>query len=215
MALSEAVLDPLVARTAAATIAILYVAGVVIVQRQGVCPIRRSTGVRAMDNPPRAAQLAWEATFLLPNLYPCGVALVPAWTYGTWLNFAFPFDSFAQGIGLAVWALGGGLAVWSARTLGRFMVVDIVVLEDHELITRGPYARIRHPTYAAVMCMLAGLALLFLSYVLAAFSVVAIVLANYRARKEERLLGSAAGFGDAYRAYMARTGRFLPGVRRA
>ena len=207
-------LDPFVARTVAGLIALLYIVGVILIQCQGKSPIGRSHEFRAKDNPPRALQALWEATFLIPNLYPFGVALLPAWTYGTWMNVAFPFDFVAQLVGLLLWGLGGGLAIWSARVLGRYMVVEIGVQKDHELITAGPYARIRHPTYVAVMCMLGGLALLFLSTVLAAFFVLGAFLANYRARKEERLLASEAGFGDAYRVYMARTGRFLPRLRR-
>jgi len=204
------VLDPLVVRAVAAGIAVAYVVGVAYVQRRGRLPVGRASEFRAEDSPPEALQLLWEAAFLLPNLYPFAVAIAPAWTYGTVLNVAFPFDAAAQVAGLAVWLFGGALAVWSAQALGRHMIVQIAVVRDHELITAGPYARVRHPTYLAVMCMVGGLALFFLSIVLLAFFVLAVALANYRARKEERLLSSERGLGQRYRDYMARTGRFLP-----
>ena len=203
-------LDPLVVRAVAAGIAFVYIGGVVYVQRRGRVPIGRPSEFRAEDSPPEVLQLLWEAAFLLPNLYPFAVAVVPAWTYGTVLNVAFPFDAPAQAAGLGVWLAGGVLVVWSAQSLGRHMIVQIAVVKDHELITAGPYARIRHPTYLAVVCMVGGLALFFLSAVLLAFLVLAVALANYRARKEERPLSSERGFGPRYREYMARTGRFLP-----
>ncbi len=139
--------------------------------------------------------------------------MVPSLVYETNLNIAFPFDTYVQGIGLAVWAVGGLLVVWSGRVLGRFMVVQIAVATDHRLVQEGPYGRIRHPTYAGAMAIAIGEALLFLSLPLAAIAVLIVIIANYRARKEERLLASPAGFGEAYGAYVMRTGRFLPRLR--
>ncbi len=206
-------LDSVLVRAAAATIAVAYLAGVLFVQRRGRMPFGRPAEFRAQDNPPEALQLLWEATFLLPNLYPFAVAVFPAWTYGTVLTLAFPFDSIAQVLGLVAWLLGGALAVRCANTLGRHMIVQIAVVKDHELIETGPYARVRHPTYVAVMGMVGGLAVFFLSAPLLALFALAVILANYRAGKEERLLSSDQGFGERYRAYMARTGRFLPRLR--
>ena len=207
------VLDPILVRAVAAGIAIAYVAGVVFVQARGRLPIGRRSEFRLEDSPPKALQLLWEAAFLLPNLYPFAAALLPAWTYGTVLNFSFPLDAVAQLFGLGLWCFGGALALWSAKVLGRHMIVQIAVVQDHELITTGPYARVRHPTYLAVMCMVGGLALFFLSSVLGLFFLLAVALANYRARKEERLLSSEQGFGQRYCEYLARTGRFLPRLR--
>ena len=177
---------------------------------------RRSRGsrpldFRAEDSPPSALQILWGLSFLVPTfIYPLAVVLAPSLTYGTALNFAFPFDAPFQLLGLALSAVGGGLILWSERTLGRFMVIRIGVARDHELITAGPYARVRHPTYAGVQLAVIGLTLAFLSDVLLAFAILAVILANYRAQKEEGLLASPVGFGERYRQYMARTGRFLP-----
>ena len=203
-------LDPLVVRIVAAGIAVVYVAGVIFIRRRGCLPIGRPSEFRAEDSPPEILQLLWEVAFLLPNLYPFAVVVAPTWTYATILNTSFSFDAVAQVAGLGLWLFGGAMAVWSAQALGRHMTVRIAVMKDHELITTGPYARVRHPTYLAVMSMVGGLALFFLSAVLLAFLILAVVLANYRARKEERLLSSESGFGARYRDYMARTGRFLP-----
>ena len=205
------VLDALAIRILAVLMAVGVVGGVVAFVRGRRRP-RNRLDFRAEDSPPRALQALWAATFLLPNLYPFAVAVLPSLAYGTVLNFAFPMDSVFQVLGFFLWGAGGVLVLWGGRTLGRFVVIEIGVAKDHELITAGPYARIRHPMYSGVQCMAIGLTLVFLSDVLLAFAVLAVSLANYRARKEERLLASKEGFGETYRAYMARTGRFLPRV---
>ena len=59
-----------------------------------------------------------------------------------------------------------------------------------------------------------GTALVFRSYVLLGLSVMLMVTGRWWANAEERLLASAEGFGDVYRTYAARTGRFFPRLRR-
>lgn len=43
--------------------------------------------------------------------------------------------------------------------LGRLFTYHLAILRDHELVTDGPYAFVRHPGYAAVCATLVGLAL--------------------------------------------------------
>jgi protein-S-isoprenylcysteine O-methyltransferase Ste14 len=50
--------------------------------------------------------------------------------------------------------------------------------------------------------------------VLLGLSVMLMVTGRWWANAEERLLASAEGFGDVYRTYAARTGRFFPRLRR-
>lgn len=166
--------------------------------------------VRASDNPPAALQIAWPFLILAVSFSPLALAVAPDLAYGTTLNVSFPLDTVAQIVGFLLWGAGGSLVLWSRRVLGRFMVLEIAVTKDHELVRTGPYARIRHPTYAGAMAMSIGVAFFFLSYVLVALAIATIALAYYRARKEERLLSSPKGFGETYRAYIATTGQFLP-----
>ncbi len=142
-------------------------------------------------------------------LYPVLVVILPNLAYGTVLHFTFPFDTAFQVLGILLWVVGGGLILWCSRLLGPIMMTDGVV-ESHELVTRGPYAAIRHPVYTGHMLMALGAAALFLSYLLLVFALVTIVLAHVQARGEERLLASPEGFGEEYGTYMETTGRFLP-----
>jgi len=84
--------------------------------------------------------------------------------------------------------------------------------EPREIVTRGPYARIRHPFYASFLLVLvaAVLALPHVSTIIAlAWGVGALTLT---ARREERRL-LASPLGDEYRQLLARTGRFCPRLR--
>lgn len=168
--------------------------------------------VRASDNPPAALQIAWPFLILAVSFSPIAVVVAPDLAYGAPLTVAFPLDSAVQVAGFLLWGAGGLLMLWSRRTLGRFMVLEIAVTKDHELVRTGPYARIRHPTYAGAMAMAVGVAVLFLNIVLVGVTILVVFLANYRARKEERLLASPEAFAETYRAY-ATTGRFLPRTR--
>ena len=42
---------------------------------------------------------------------------------------------------------GGLIRVWCHRTLGRFFTWELSVKNDQRLITTGPYAIVRHPSY--------------------------------------------------------------------
>ncbi len=208
-------LDAAVIRVLAAFMSFGTVAGILAFSRGGAHVAGgRHTEWRAADNPPKVLQVVWPVVTFVPQVYPFLVAAVPEWAYEASPRFSFSGDSFAQVFGFLLWGLGGLLVLWSARTLGRFMVIQIAVATDHELVDRGPYAYIRHPTYTGAVCLALGMSLLFLSYALLAFTVVTVIIATYRARKEERLLASRAGLGETYREYMTRTGRFLPRLTR-
>ena len=77
------------------------------------------------------------------------------------------------------------------------------------LVTRGPYARVRHPSYTGLLMMFAALGVAFENYVSIALLLVPIVLAlARRISVEERALAGA--FGDDWTAYEARTRRLVP-----
>ena len=174
-------------------------------ERGGGSPLH----LRASTPVPRGVLVAWPVAQTVLLLYPVLVAAVPTVAYGTILNFSFPLDSAVQVLGILLWALGAFLLLWCSRLLGPIMTIDGVAV-GQELVTRGPFAVIRHPTYTAHILLALGATALFLSYVLLGVSLLTIVLARSLARHEEQLLASPEGFGEAYRGYMTETGRFLP-----
>jgi protein-S-isoprenylcysteine O-methyltransferase Ste14 len=90
------------------------------------------------------------------------------------------------------------------------MVPKAVLAKDHELITTGPFSKVRHPTYTSYIMINLGVTLFTLNLVLVIFLFFAIVTTYYKAMLEEELLASEKGFGQEYKNYMKRTGRFLP-----
>jgi len=107
------------------------------------------------------------------------------------------------GAGTVLLLVGVGLFAWCVRVMRR-------AWQRGELATTGPYARCRHPRYAAwTFLVVPGLCLMSGSWLL--LTVPAVMYAVTRlliGREEEEL---QARFGEAWRAYRERTGRFLPG----
>jgi protein-S-isoprenylcysteine O-methyltransferase Ste14 len=147
---------------------------------------------------------------LLPIVFMLLGATVPSWVYGTALNFSFNGAAFLQVASVFLFFSGLILLGTAYRTIGQLDKPRIEVLEKHELVTSGPYSRVRHPVYMGAMLMVLGSALLFLNVVLVVGFLAMIGIAYKKAILEEELLASEDGFGKAYRDYMQKTGRFLP-----
>jgi protein-S-isoprenylcysteine O-methyltransferase Ste14 len=145
--------------------------------------------------------------------WPIAVLVVPEYAYHWPATPDFSAESTLQVFGFLLAVVGGLLFYTSQRALGKFMTPVIEVREDHRLIESGPYRYVRHPVYTAIVAVACGFSLFFLSPIVAVIAAALFGMAQYRARVEERMLGSPEAFGEAYRAYMGRTGRFLPRIR--
>ncbi|RDX41662.1 ICMT-domain-containing protein [Lentinus brumalis] len=51
---------------------------------------------------------------------------------------------------------GGLIRVWCHRTLGRLFTWEMAVLDEHKLVTTGPYSFVRHPSYTGWLLVIAG-----------------------------------------------------------
>ena len=111
-------------------------------------------------------------------------------------------------IGAVLAIVGGAFAVWAGRTLGRSLTPfpkPVVA----GLVTRGPFAIVRHPIYTGGLGLFVGYSLFV--------SVPALVLTGAllgvwagKIRVEERLLGDVYDEYDAYRRRVRR--RLIPFV---
>ena len=91
-------------------------------------------------------------------------------------------------------------ASWSAR---------LEIKDEQKLIDHGLYAKVRHPMYTGVLIGGIGQARLLHNWLAGPATFIAGVLfVVFRVPAEERML--LDHFGDAYRSYMARTGRIIP-----
>ena len=78
----------------------------------------------------------------------------------------------------------------------------------HRLAATGLYARMRHPQYVGFILIMSGFLPQWPTLLTLAMFPVLVVMYACLGRAEERAM--AREFGDAYRAYAARTPRYLP-----
>jgi protein-S-isoprenylcysteine O-methyltransferase Ste14 len=211
--LRRGVLGFLELEIAAALTFVATVAVVLVGLGRRARPTRR-VRVVAKREPPLWTEVLWVLGAVEAVFWPIGFFLLPQLAYH-WPPFPdFPGSVGFQIAGVFLAVLGGLLFTSGARALGTQMTPAIQVQEGHRLLQEGPYRYIRHPVYTAILTIALGQTLLFLSPLAALLFVILLALAVYRARLEEELLRSPEAFGATYDAYIARTGRFLPRLRR-
>jgi len=97
---------------------------------------------------------------------------------------------------------------WVFNNLGNNVSPSVATRSQHQLVTSGPYRWIRHPLYTMGMVSYVSFAMLSANWAIAVLSLAVFVILNIRLPQEEA--GLIEKFGDEYREYMQRTGRFLP-----
>lgn len=123
--------------------------------------------------------------------------------------FAIDLSPVLQYAGLAVAAAGAAFAAWAMWSLGRSYGIRMDVFAGHTLVTRGPYALVRHPMYLGIVLFHAGATLALESpLLLAATGLVVVPYTALRIAAEERVLCDA--FGDEYARYQRRVRPLLP-----
>ena len=113
--------------------------------------------------------------------------------------------------GVLLFVAGLLLRWWSIITLGRFFTVDVTIERDHELVERGPFRVVRHPSYTGVLLAFVGLALTLGNW--AALLVILLPIGTafiHRMNVEENALSDA--LGTQYADYTRRTKRLVPFV---
>jgi protein-S-isoprenylcysteine O-methyltransferase Ste14 len=123
-----------------------------------------------------------------------------------------PLPTQLRWAGVAVSAICVSGTWWIFRTLGLNITRTSKTRENATLVTTGPYRFVRHPFYVNVAIAFASLSVVTRSWWFVVWIVPALALLAIRTRKEEANL--EARFGDAWRAYAARTGRFVPRLAR-
>jgi protein-S-isoprenylcysteine O-methyltransferase Ste14 len=110
--------------------------------------------------------------------------------------------------GLALVGLGTAVNITGRFALGQNWGNQVIIYEDHKLVTRGVYRIVRHPLYAGLIWMFAGASLVFQNWLaLAATMLIFFPGVYYRGKQEEKVL--AAQFPD-YVEYRNHTGMFFP-----
>ena len=127
----------------------------------------------------------------------------------SWSRLALP--DWLRWLGAFVALSSIPLVAWTHRALGRQYSAEFAIQEDHVLVTTGPYAKIRHPMYTALNMFSLSMALMTSDLLVLLFAFLEILPFPWIAREEELVLLET--FGEEYREYMMRTGRFFPRIR--
>jgi protein-S-isoprenylcysteine O-methyltransferase Ste14 len=141
------------------------------------------------------------------------VASVAAGSYIAiyWPAATLPFRKMFAFVAVVLFVAGIILRWWAIIALGRFFTVDVTIEKDHELIERGPFHVVRHPSYAGVLLAFVGFALSLRNW--AALLVILLPIGAafiHRMNVEEEALSRA--LGAYYTQYMKRTKRLVPFV---
>jgi protein-S-isoprenylcysteine O-methyltransferase Ste14 len=114
-------------------------------------------------------------------------------------------------LGALLYFPGMGLMLWARQALGKnYFVSDALgaqLFAEHQLITSGPYAFIRHPMYSGLFLAALGALLLYFTWTTVFFACFAPML-SVRARREEAAL--ADEFGAQWLEYCQRVPAFFP-----
>jgi protein-S-isoprenylcysteine O-methyltransferase Ste14 len=118
-------------------------------------------------------------------------------------------DPWLAALGLVLFGLGLGFAIWARVHIGRNWGSPMTQKVDPELVTSGPYRLVRHPIYSGILVAGLGTAVALSWTWLAAVGVAAIYFI-YSATVEERYLTEQ--FPDTYPAYKRSTKMLVPFV---
>lgn len=126
-----------------------------------------------------------------------------------WIDaFSFPLPVGLRWAGFALGLLSVAFWTWTQVELDTQWSAQLQLTKSHHLVTTGPYARLRHPLYTGMLGWCVALGLLTANWIFVGLAVLFIGGLVWRVPKEEQMMLEA--FGDEYRAYMQRTGRFFP-----
>ena len=169
----------------------------------------------------KAGRAAGSASQLLRSslFYFLASALFLGISYLGWIRIPWNISPQARlwmlTIGSFLFFPGMALLLWARLTLGQNYFVStamgVQLFAEHQLVTKGPYAIIRHPMYVGLTLAAWGALLIYFTWTTVYFAVFAPLLA-FRALREEQAL--SAEFGEQWRDYRKRVPPFIPRFRR-
>ncbi len=125
-----------------------------------------------------------------------------------------PFETvawFGQVIGIIFLAAGVFLRFWGIIHLKSQFTRYVTVREGDEIVSTGPYRKLRHPLYTGLFLITLGMALFFGSIIAAVVGGIAMIWALLqRINYEEELL--IEKFGPDYEQWMKQRARLIPFV---
>ncbi|MDG5472918.1 isoprenylcysteine carboxylmethyltransferase family protein [Jeotgalibacillus sp. ET6] len=112
-------------------------------------------------------------------------------------------------LGFLLFLTGVILRFWGITHLKAQFTRHVTVRDGDEIVSSGPYRRLRHPLYTGLLFIAVGMALYFTSLIAAvAGGLLTGFMLLKRIRYEEKLL--VEKFGPDYEKWMSRRARLLP-----
>lgn len=137
-------------------------------------------------------------------LSPFVYLLNPQWM--AWSKIGLP--EWARWFGFGFGIIVVGLIYWLFTSIGSGITPVSATRKEHKLVTHGIYRWVRHPLYTVGASLYISFGLMSDNWFIIFMGVVAFIVMAIRTPKEEANL--IEKFGDEYREYTKRTGRFLP-----
>ena len=116
-------------------------------------------------------------------------------------------NPWLQSVGLVVFLLGLAVAIWARVYLGGNWGMPMTEKVDPDLITTGPYRRVRHPIYSGIILAMIGTTIAVSLYWLIAVVLIGVYFV-FSAFSEERFM--VTRFPDAYPRYQESTKMLVP-----
>ena len=113
--------------------------------------------------------------------------------------------------GIALMLAGLALRVWSVLTLGKSFRTTVETHENQQVIRRGPYRLIRHPSYSGLLAMCLGYGVAVQNWLSLLLAVgLPLIALLYRIHIEEAAL--VISLGPEYRLYRGQTKKLIPWI---
>jgi len=160
---------------------------------------------------PKAEQRVSQTERIMLGLLFVGMFFVPlVYAVTPWLDFAnYRLPAWLGWLGLPLAALALFLFVRAHLDLKANWSPSLEIFEKHSLVTDGIYNLIRHPMYASQWVLSIAQILLLQNWIAGPISLLIFIPFYFlRVRAEEQMMLDR--FGEAYRAYMRKTGAVFP-----
>jgi protein-S-isoprenylcysteine O-methyltransferase Ste14 len=153
----------------------------------------------------KRGRLAWSRELRIRAVI--GVLVIVLIRLGAFRDHGLNSDPWRALVGLVLFAVGLGFAIWARVHLGRNWGSPMSQKNDPELVASGPYRLVRHPIYSGILVASIGTAVA-LSWAWLIAVALAGVYFVYSAIIEERNLTEQ--FPDTYPAYKCSTKMLVP-----
>jgi protein-S-isoprenylcysteine O-methyltransferase Ste14 len=138
-------------------------------------------------------------------------AFAQAFTFlsALWFPSVWRASNAVHFVGFSIFLSGVCYRLWAIWTLGQFYSHRVRTLSQHRIVSSGPYRFTRHPAYAGMIILNAGVVIYFLNWVTLSVFLFALVPAIVlRIVIEERVLFGIEGYSD----FAKRRKRLFPWV---